>query len=73
MAYMNGNLTRRLISGGGSSPECTPLRSGKACVKEVVTSNFRDIVLDDTKVRKKLVLIHVYPSSYNRHLPIHVK
>lgn len=47
MAYMAGNLTRRFRSGRASSRKCP---SSQTCVTEVVTSNFQEIVLDETKV-----------------------
>ena len=47
MAYMAGNLTRRFRSGRASSRKCP---SSQSCVVEVVTSNFDEIVLDETKV-----------------------
>ena len=47
MAYMAGNLARRFRSKRARSQECT---SSQACVIEVVTSNFRETVLDETKV-----------------------
>lgn len=53
MAYMAGNLTRRFRSGRASSRKCP---SSQTCIVEVVTSNFNEIVLDETKVgrlRKK--------------------
>ena len=48
MGYMAGNLTRRFRSGRPAPRQCP---SAYACVIEVVTSTFEDIVLDETKVR----------------------
>ena len=47
MAYMTGNLTRRLRS---SNPKPKLCLTSQLCVVEVVTSNFHEIVLDETKV-----------------------
>lgn len=47
MAYMAGNLTRRFRSGHANSRKCP---SSQTCIVEVVTSNFHEIVLDETKV-----------------------
>lgn len=47
MAYMAGKLVRRLRSGRVRSHKCP---SSQTCVKEVVTSNFDEIVLDEAKV-----------------------
>ena len=47
MAYMTGNLSRRLRSNNPKPKLCL---TSQPCVVEVVTSNFREIVLDETKV-----------------------
>ncbi len=47
MAYMAGKLARRFRSGRVRSRKCP---STQTCVQEVVTSNFHEIVLDETKV-----------------------
>ena len=49
MAYMAGNLTRRFRSGRARSSVCVSSQ-GAPCITEVVTSNFQQIVLDETKV-----------------------
>ncbi|XP_074639367.1 thioredoxin domain-containing protein 11-like isoform X2 [Acropora palmata] len=46
MAYMTGNLSRRLRS---SNPKPKLCLTSQPCVVEVVTSNFHEIVLDETK------------------------
>jgi len=46
LAFMAGNLTRRFTSRNARSQECL---SSQACIIEVVTSNFHDIVLDESK------------------------
>ncbi|XP_022780634.1 thioredoxin domain-containing protein 11-like isoform X2 [Stylophora pistillata] len=46
MAYMAGNLTRRLRSAHVTSHGCP---QSQACVVEVVASNFNEVVLDETK------------------------
>ncbi|KAK2565622.1 hypothetical protein P5673_010750 [Acropora cervicornis] len=48
MAYMTGNLSRRLRS---SNPKPKLCLTSQPCVVEVVTSNFHEIVLDETKER----------------------
>lgn len=68
MAYMAGNLTRRFRSGRASSRKCP---SSQTCIVEVVTSNFNEIVLDETKVgrlRKKRIFhrpLLLLSSRYN--------
>ena len=47
MSYMRGNLSRRFTS---SSPTPNSCLASQSCVIEVVSSNFREIVLDKTKV-----------------------
>lgn len=46
MSYMRGNLSRRFTS---SSPTPNSCLASQSCVIEVVSSNFREIVLDKTK------------------------
>lgn len=50
MAFMRGNLSRRFRS--NSARPWHKCLSSQACVVEVVTSNFRELVLDETKVGK---------------------
>lgn len=50
MAFMRGNLSRRFRS--NSARPGHKCLSSQACVVEVVTSNFRELVLDETKVGK---------------------